>query len=438
MLKIIRNTLLLFIAAPAMALVSAVPEGYTRCADDFGVCTTNNNWTGYYGANDTFVEISGTGAFTCLPQTFGIDDPVPNVQKACYIQNTNVLDGLMPCGVDGEQCDMSGTWRGVYGANSTYIDIEGSGSFVCLPQPLGVSDPVPNVQKTCYVTSTVASNNDCPNRKNEEGLLNFWLHNNDLEKFTELLQDGYNPDSISSGTGLPYSTMPSETVWGSTVSRAAFTCKPQFMQALINACANLNISHNGGPTPLDLAKRSNCSEVVSMLEAAGAQQAIPTPVPKRTYANLAMAAVDASEDTINEMIANGFANDVNRQSSQGHTALWVAVDYQNIGAVKALLAAGAKVDLYDTSGNHIFHKIANAKTYTGSFAYSRELATIAELIWQECPIRRPRDARSKTPLDLITANARTSSGRAMANQTLTIYQTLEKIHNGPAPNTSCP
>lgn len=210
------------------------------------------------------------------------------------------------------------------------------------------------------------------------------------------------------------------------------------MQALINACANLNASHNGGPTPLDLAKRVNCTEVVSMLEAAGAQMAAPTPVPKKTYANLAMAAVEADEATINEMIANGFGNDVNRQSSQGHTALWVAVDYQNVGAVRALLAAGAKVDIYDTGGNHILHKIANAKTYTGSFAYSRDLAQIAELIWQECPQRRPRDANGKTPLDWITANARTSSGRAMANQTLTIYQTLEKIHNGPAPGTSCP
>lgn len=77
----------------------SVPEGFKECAVDGGVCKVPPGATAYvvYGTNGKFLTAQGTGDFTCLPkgwvptpsaskpQDLGIPDPVPNVQKKCYL-----------------------------------------------------------------------------------------------------------------------------------------------------------------------------------------------------------------------------------------------------------------------------------------------------------------------------------------------------------------
>lgn len=76
---------------------TAVPSGYTKCADDGKVCTPAAGVTVlvYWGANGKFTTATGTGAFTCLaagwqkdkskPADLGVADPASGVAKSCYI-----------------------------------------------------------------------------------------------------------------------------------------------------------------------------------------------------------------------------------------------------------------------------------------------------------------------------------------------------------------
>lgn len=60
------------------------PSGYTKCADERGVCkvgTTQRKVS--YGANDKWVVKDMSGDVACNNSTFG--DPIPKVRKACAI-----------------------------------------------------------------------------------------------------------------------------------------------------------------------------------------------------------------------------------------------------------------------------------------------------------------------------------------------------------------
>jgi hypothetical protein len=64
------------------------PLGATVCAVDYGTCTipANKVATVWYGEGTVWdVFPSRSGSFTCLPATFGVPDPVPNVQKSCEL-----------------------------------------------------------------------------------------------------------------------------------------------------------------------------------------------------------------------------------------------------------------------------------------------------------------------------------------------------------------
>lgn len=157
--------------SPATFL-SSVPGSFTPCATDFHTCkvTTTGIVSVFYGAKGKYVMSQGQGDFTCLPGTFGINDPVPNVQKTCWVfagfagaPDTNpagspdttlvnsVPAGMNSCAVDFGTCKVSGMWTGVYGTNGKYQNIAGTGDFTCLPGTFGIDDPVPYVKKTCYV-----------------------------------------------------------------------------------------------------------------------------------------------------------------------------------------------------------------------------------------------------------------------------------------------
>lgn len=173
-------------AAPAYSPL-AVPESerhtppanFIPCANDFQRCTLSAaaakavEVVVFYGAQGTYATARGLGDFDCQPATFGVTDPVPNVRKACWIYagyvgepavaaaasantatQSTVPARMTACAQDFEQCNhlrASGMWVGVYGANNTYKAIAGRGPFNCLPSTFSIPDPLPNVQKTCYV-----------------------------------------------------------------------------------------------------------------------------------------------------------------------------------------------------------------------------------------------------------------------------------------------
>ncbi len=150
---------------PAPTTVSSVPSGYTPCAVDGQTCVVSGDWNGYYGAQNTYITIAGSGPFTCLPADLRVDDPLYGVTKTCYVNKsdsrataTGVTLQTLPsdyssgrCAVDGGTCAVTSNWIGYYGANTSYKQIEGTGNFVCLPETFGIADPLPYVQKACYV-----------------------------------------------------------------------------------------------------------------------------------------------------------------------------------------------------------------------------------------------------------------------------------------------
>lgn len=63
------------------------PPNSTFCANDFQACTFDGEREVIYGANGVFVRKVIKGGSVCLPATFGVEDPVPNVLKSCYVVN---------------------------------------------------------------------------------------------------------------------------------------------------------------------------------------------------------------------------------------------------------------------------------------------------------------------------------------------------------------
>jgi len=139
---------------PSARNVSATPPtakaGYRACAHDTQECTIIGLWSGKYGANGRFVNISGTGSFKCMPAALSVADPAPNIRKTCFVKD-EIPDDYRECAKDGKKCNVSGKWLVKYGALGTYIRASGQGPFICSPKTFGVSDPVKDTAKTCFV-----------------------------------------------------------------------------------------------------------------------------------------------------------------------------------------------------------------------------------------------------------------------------------------------
>jgi alpha-L-rhamnosidase len=72
-------------------VVNTLPAAATFCAHDYGTCTipAKTTATVWYGAGAVWdVFPNRSGSFVCLPSTFGVADPVPNVQKSCELVTT--------------------------------------------------------------------------------------------------------------------------------------------------------------------------------------------------------------------------------------------------------------------------------------------------------------------------------------------------------------
>jgi hypothetical protein len=178
---------------------SSVPDGFMPCANDFQTCSLNalagapevKTLTIFYGVPGKYTVIQGTSpnwtlsSFMCLPGTFGVPDPAPNVKKACWIFagypvagpndaavgspveqvfNSSVLtseltkcaDDFQTCSTGSESWLLPGTmWTGYYGVGDKFVKISGMGNFECSPSSIGVPDPMMNVRKSCYIRQYV-------------------------------------------------------------------------------------------------------------------------------------------------------------------------------------------------------------------------------------------------------------------------------------------
>lgn len=150
-----------------------LPPEFQPCAKDGDVCKipARTPTKVYYGHIDhkKFVVSVGTGQFACLPDKLGVQDPVPGVVKTCYTDVSVAMadgtyssagetvqklpGGFSPCATDGQLCKVP---QGVpvtiyYGTPETKLVVsKGKGHVTCLPDKLGVADPVPGTLKSCY------------------------------------------------------------------------------------------------------------------------------------------------------------------------------------------------------------------------------------------------------------------------------------------------
>jgi len=146
-------------AGAVAAAANTPPLGATFCAVDYGTCTipANKMATVWYGAGTVWdVFPNRSGSFTCLPATFGVADPVPNVQKSCEIVLSTPPATATFCAFDYGTCTIPAKTTATvwYGAGTIWdVFPNRSGSFTCLPATFGVPDPLPNVQKSCELVA---------------------------------------------------------------------------------------------------------------------------------------------------------------------------------------------------------------------------------------------------------------------------------------------
>lgn len=176
------------------ATMTLLPADFKLCAEGGKVCkVANSASTTYvlYGKGNKFATAQGNGDFTCLPkgwvktptaatpQDLGVDDPIPNGAKDCYVQVTGsapatqaqaqpvaaVPPGAQKCADDFGTCTPPANWASstngklYYGASGKFVEIPvgpATKPFVCHPNTFGIPDPLPNVKKTCYLLAGAA------------------------------------------------------------------------------------------------------------------------------------------------------------------------------------------------------------------------------------------------------------------------------------------
>ena len=100
--------LFVLLFAPANTQAQA-PANSKFCAYDFEICEFQGDREVIYGANNIFVRKVIKGGSVCLPATFGVPDPVPNVRKSCFVVSS-------PTAID-----LNGEWK-MFEANGKQYD----------------------------------------------------------------------------------------------------------------------------------------------------------------------------------------------------------------------------------------------------------------------------------------------------------------------------
>lgn len=124
--------------------------GWTKCADQNGTCPAAAGQPVMYGAFGAFTTIKATGNTPCTDAQFG--DPIPGESKACYTASGGPVGYATSCSAEGGTCAFSGQQTVAYGARGTFVYKTFSGGTGCTTAAFG-TDPLPNVSKSCYLTS---------------------------------------------------------------------------------------------------------------------------------------------------------------------------------------------------------------------------------------------------------------------------------------------
>lgn len=131
---------------------SAVPSGWSHCANEGEFCRFNGRAEVHYGAGGRWETRSARNGIFCDNQTFG--DPAPGRVKACYITssasgNESSHDGWRRCANEDGFCEFDG-WQEVrYGANGRWTYLTRLNGTNCSNDIFG--DPAPNRTKACYI-----------------------------------------------------------------------------------------------------------------------------------------------------------------------------------------------------------------------------------------------------------------------------------------------
>lgn len=131
-------------------LPNQLPPGYTPCATEGGTCTPSGSQVMAYGAG-TYAYRVVTTATTCSNATFG--DPAFGILKSCYLAPAGGPSGFTQCAAENATCSFSGTKEVAFGLNGAYKFTVATGGVPCTNAVFG-TDPLPDVAKTCYVTTT--------------------------------------------------------------------------------------------------------------------------------------------------------------------------------------------------------------------------------------------------------------------------------------------
>lgn len=125
--------------------------GWTTCAGEGDTCVVSGTREVRYGSGSTFVTKLVTGSVACSNAVFG--DPTPNVVKSCSYSNATAtpVETWTSCAVENGTCTFSGTRDVRYGSGATFATRTATGAIACSNAVFG--DPVPNVVKSCSVSS---------------------------------------------------------------------------------------------------------------------------------------------------------------------------------------------------------------------------------------------------------------------------------------------
>jgi hypothetical protein len=128
----------------------APPGGWTKCADQNGTCSAAAGQPVMYGAYGAFTTRMASGDTPCTDATFG--DPISGESKACYTATGGPAGYGTTCSAESGTCAFSGQRTVAYGARGSFVYKSFTGGTGCTTAAFG-RDPLPNVQKSCYLAS---------------------------------------------------------------------------------------------------------------------------------------------------------------------------------------------------------------------------------------------------------------------------------------------
>jgi hypothetical protein len=134
-----------------VASAATPPGNWTPCAAENSSCAVTGTQPLAFGANGAYWAGTGNGTTSCTGGTFGVD-PIFNVVKTCYSWHGAPSGYGTTCAAENGTCSFSGQQTVAYGADGDYVYGTFTGGAACTNTAFG-TDPIPNVPKSCYLTS---------------------------------------------------------------------------------------------------------------------------------------------------------------------------------------------------------------------------------------------------------------------------------------------